>query len=97
METKPEVDEVIEALKLCLNSGASKWLVADALSVIETLKAENERLRGERDTRDILVKDLTCRNNELQSANEGLGKYCLELEAELKEILEEKLHRNRKN
>ena len=50
---------------------------------VEELAEENERLRGERDTQDIIVKDLSYRNKELQTANEELGEYCMELEKEL--------------
>ena len=63
-------------------------LSRDALSLINELTQENERLRGEKDVRDILVKDLTRRNKELQSANEDLGKHCIELQNELYQCVE---------
>lgn len=62
-----------------------RWIGRNALSLIKELTEENERLRAERDLRDIVIKDLTERNKELQTANEDLGQYCQELERELLE------------
>ena len=63
-------------------------LKENALSLIKELTKDNERLRAERDTRDIAIKDLYSRNKELQSANEDLGNHCLDLENELQECVD---------
>ena len=63
-------------------------VLKDALSLINELTKDNERLRAERDTRDIAIKDLYSRNKELQSANEDLGNHCLDLENELQECVD---------
>ena len=58
--------------------------------LIKELTEENERLRAERDTRDIAIKDLYSRNKELQKANEDLGKHCTDLTTELIQYTESK-------
>lgn len=60
------------------------------------LTEENERLRAERDVRDITIKDLYSRNKELQKANEDLGKRCIELTTELIQYTESKADTVRK-
>ena len=71
-----------------LYPNCSEYLGKDALSLINELTKDNERLRAERDTRDIAIKDLYSRNKELQSANEDLGNHCLDLENELQECVD---------
>lgn len=63
--------------------GCSNRLMADALSLIKELTEEKERLRAERDLRDVVVKDLTERNKYLQQTNEALGHFCIDIENEL--------------
>ena len=64
-------------------------LLKYALHAINELTQENERLKGERDTRDIVIKELTARNSELQTANEELGEYCRAFEEELDLLMTE--------
>lgn len=50
---------------------------------LKEITEENERLKAENETTDILLKDLRFRNKEFQKANEGLAKNCEDLEREL--------------
>jgi hypothetical protein len=94
-------EEIIKALECCSNRVKANCdecpigekrscaieLYSKALGLIKELTEENERLRGQKDVRDILVKDLSSRNKELQRANEALGKYAENLETELYECI----------
>ena len=62
-------------------------LSKNALALIEQLTEENNRLRGERDAYAILKGEIATRNCELQHENEELGKYCIELEGEVKQCV----------
>lgn len=60
-----------------------KALAKDALALIRELIEENERLQAEKETFEIIEKDLRFRNKELQKANEGLAKNFEDLEDQL--------------
>lgn len=77
------VDCVCDECPYCIGKDDCRNLDAYALSLIKELTEENERLRGERDVRDTLNKDLMFRNEDLQKANKDLGEYCIELQDEL--------------
>lgn len=100
MELKRE--NIIKALECCISRNLADYhhcpyapenechrlVLTNALSLINELTEENERLRAQNETLEIIEKDLRFRNNELQKANEGLAKNCEELEIEGDELRE---------